>query len=625
MSDLNQTHQPGAGIIVGTAGHIDHGKTSLVYALTGTETDRLPEEKRRGISIDLGFAHMMLPEGQRVSFVDVPGHERFIKNMLAGVGGIDAVLLVVAADESVMPQTREHFEICRLLGIKQGVVAITKADLVGPQQLSETEADVRRLCAGSFLEAACAVPVSVRTGAGLDDLRRGLAKLVGVASQRREAQLMRLPVDRSFTMPGFGTVVTGTLWSGELHVGDSVRLHPSRGRAGDGRARIRGLQVHGAAVMVARAGERTAANLAGVAQEDVQRGTVITHENPVEARAAVDVAVEWIAGFEVKESRFEVAVHVGTAESGAVLKVLGEGFARLILREPMLVFPGDRFVLRRPSPAITIGGGTVVDSFPPMRGNAARSAIRLAKFIGASLTDRVRLLVSESKTDVSITDLVRMTSVPESGIKQAITETSDLLMAADGQVVVSRAWVEQQRRQAIEWLARFHAQNPAAEGASMAGARQGLRPELMQLVMNESSAFRVKGDLIALQSHKPRMTEGEVKALVAIEASFQKAGFQPPPVDDVLKLAGADLKRSRAMLEALIKAQRLVRVGPDLVFHASTLQHVRRSLASHKGRKFSVPEFKEWTQISRKYAIPLLEYLDREHVTRREGDSRVVL
>ena len=625
MSDLDQTVEQAAGIIVGTAGHIDHGKTSLVYALTGTETDRLPEEKRRGISIDLGFAHMTLPEGRRVSFVDVPGHERFIKNMLAGVGGIDAVLLVVAADESVMPQTREHFEICRLLAIKQGVVAITKADLAGPQQLNHTEADVRRLCAGSYLTDASVIPVSAKTGEGLDDLRRELAKLVGVAHQRREEQLMRLPVDRSFTMPGFGTVVTGTLWSGELHVGDSVRLHPSRGKAGDGRARIRGLQVHGAAVTVAKAGERTAANLAGVAQEDVQRGTVITHESPVEASATVDVALEWIAGFEVKESRFEVVVHVGTAESGAALKVLGEGFARLILREPMLVFPGDRLVLRRPSPAVTIGGGTVIDPSPPMRGNAGQAAIRLAKLRGARLRDRLRLLVSESKADVTIADLVRMTGVPESAIKKAIADASDLLAAGDGQAVVSRTWVEQQRRQVIEWLARFHAQNPTAEGASMAGARQGLRPELMQLVISESPAFRVKGDLIALQNHKPRMTDAEANALSAIEASFQKAGFQPPPVDDVLKLAGADLKRSRAMLEALIKAQRLVRVGPDLVFHASTLQHVRRSLASHKGRKFSIPEFKEWTQISRKYAIPLLEYLDREHVTRREGDSRVVL
>jgi selenocysteine-specific elongation factor len=349
-------------IVIGTAGHIDHGKTSLVRALTGMDTDRLAEEKRRGISIDLGFAHLPLPGGKCVSFVDVPGHERFVRNMLAGACGIEAVLLVIAAEESVKPQTREHFDICRLLGVTSGIVVLTKCDLATPEQLAVTRAAVDHLRSGSFLATAPVIETSSVTRHGFARLMDAFEQLIDAKTSRITGGLARLPLDRSFALKGFGTIVTGTLWSGALRVGDMVQLHPSGQEA-----RIRGLQIHGKAVQVATAGQRTAVNLSGSEHSKIGRGFVLTHPNSLESTRSVEASIDWLSNAGTPGAHENFLLHIGTSEITARIQTLSPTLIRLKLAEPIIALPGDRFVLRRPSPAQTIGGGSVVDAFPPSR------------------------------------------------------------------------------------------------------------------------------------------------------------------------------------------------------------------------------------------------------------------
>ncbi len=598
------------GIVIGTAGHIDHGKTSLIRALTGIDTDRLPEEKTRGISIDLGFAHLTFPGGERISFVDVPGHERFIKNMLAGAGGIEAVLLVVAANESIKPQTREHFDICRLLGIDHGLVALTKTDLVEPAQLQIVVDDVRRLCEDSFLAAAPIVPVSVVTGSGLEELKQRLVPLAREQSRRDGTGIARLPIDRSFAMKGFGTVVTGTLWSGTLRTGETVAIQPTKRQA-----RIRGLQVHGKQVEIATAGDRTAVNLAGIDHSEVRRGCVLTPPQLLEPATTLEAEVDWLSGCKSPSKRQDFLLHIGTSEVLATLKVwdVRLPFARLHLSEPVLALPGDRFVLRRTSPAQTVAGGRIIDAFPPKRLNRAKAIARLTLLARADPAHRVQVLVEAARNGLRLDDLVRLTGLPSDALTQAIRKNPALVATA--QFILAKSWIEQRRAKLVSWLKDFHAKHPGTEGAPLAQARLGLDANLSQILFENFPALRLHGETISLADHRARVSNQESALLRETERRFQQAGLEPPLLDGI----------PRATLEGLIKAQKLVRVSPDLVFHAEAITGLRESLASRKGRRFSVPEFKSWTNISRKYAIPLLEYLDRQHVTRRDGDARVVL
>jgi selenocysteine-specific elongation factor len=605
------------GLVIGTAGHIDHGKTSLVSALTGMDTDRLAEEKRRGISIDLGFAHLILADGQRLSFIDVPGHERFIRNMLAGAAGIEGVLLVIAADESVKPQTREHFDICRLLDIRHGLIVLTKCDLATAAQLEKTTADARLLTQGSFLAGAPILPVSSVTGSGLPELKDHLALLAKRTTRRDALGLARLPVDRSFALKGFGTVVTGTLWSGSLRVGESVRIHPTNREA-----RVRGLQRHGQAVEIARAGDRTAVNLAGIEHAEIKRGFTLTSLNALETTDVMDVAVDWLNPEGRPAKATEFLLDIGTAELPVTLKPLraGEPFARLHLAEPVLALSGDRFVLRRPSPALTVAGGTVIDPFPPRRLNRAKTFERLAALALASAEQRVEILVEESPAGLSVSQIVRLTGVP----LEVIAQTPNLILV-NGQHLVSKRWVEQQRRKLVEWLAAFHAKNPAAAAAPVSQARLGVPSALLGSVFDNFSDISLRGDLVALSSHRPQVPAVDAKVLAQIELAFRQAAFQPPAPSEVLAAATTNPKTARGFLESLVKDGKLIRISADLIFHADVLAHIRQSLAAHKGRRFSVADFKSWTNVSRKYAIPLLEYLDHQRVTKREGDIRVVL
>jgi selenocysteine-specific elongation factor len=614
------------GLVVGTAGHIDHGKTALVRALTGIDTDRLAEEKKRGISIDLGFAHLTLPNGRRIGFIDVPGHERFVKNMLAGVGGMQAVLLVVAADESVKPQTREHFDICRLLGIERGIIVLTKIDVASAEQLQTTREAVRILCAGSFLDGAPVVPVSSMRGDGLDRLRDELSRLAEGVSARDRNGIVRMPIDRSFALKGFGTVVTGTLWSGSIRAGEVARLERAKKHV-----RIRGIQVHGKQVGTAIAGQRTAINLAGVDHLAIRRGDVLTHSDALEATKLLDTVVDWLDVSEIPKARERFLFHTGTLETVAAVKVLGplsepaQTFARLRLAEPVLAIPGDRFVLRRLSPHRTVAGGSVIDAFPPARLKRASTVARLEMLRQADTRARVQILVQESGAGCGLAELVRATGATPEHVKALIVGNSQLVWFDAAQRALSKAWIERRRQKLQDWLAAFHQKNPSAAGAPIAQARLGLEPGVASAILANFPAIRVKGDLVSLTAHTARLSDPEAQALVRIESAFRQAGFQPPVVTEVLRSANTDAKTGRGLLETLIKSQKLVRVSEELIFHADAIAQIRKSLSARKGHKFSVPEFKDWTQISRKYAIPLLEYLDRQHVTRREGDARVVL
>jgi selenocysteine-specific elongation factor len=615
------------GLVLGTAGHIDHGKTTLVRALTGIETDRLAEEKKRGISIDLGFAHLTLPDQRRVALIDVPGHERFIKNMLAGVGGIDAVLLVVAADEGVKPQTREHFDICRLLGVTRGLVALTKIDNVRQESIAAAASQVRALCAGSFLEGAPVIPVSAHSGQGLDALRTGLVTLSSSIPGRSTSGFARLPVDRSFTMQGFGTVVTGTLWSGELKTGDTVELHPLRERF-----RIRGLQVHGKPVASSAAGQRTAVNLVGVEAHQIRRGFVLSPPETFETTQIVDTQLEWLDAKYATRSRQTLHLHIGTSETMADVRLIqtvtpAQTLSRVSVREPLLILPGDRFVLRIPN--ATIAGGFVIDAFPPIRLTRAKTAERLKTLAEADDMARVELLVAESAQGRRLANLMRLTGWTQPKIRQLAEANPRLILYEAGQRIVSSTWLAQKRQQVIKWLEAFHASNPAAKGAPTHQIRSvlmsGVEPGITDFILQNIPQIRVEGELVALTQHQAQLNPEEIRARDRIEQIYRDAGFQPPSMQDALANGGIAPARARAILEALVKDGRLVRIAPDMIFHGSVLVHIRKSLVSQKGRRFSVPDFKSWTQISRKYAIPLLEYLDRQHVTRRDGDMRIVL
>jgi selenocysteine-specific elongation factor len=600
-------------IIVGTAGHIDHGKTALVKALTGADTDRLAEEKRRGISIDLGFAHLDVSADLRLGFIDVPGHERFVKNMLAGASGIDVVLMVIAAGESIMPQTREHFEICRLLGLRHGVIAMTKADLADSDTLELTRLEIEEFVAGSFLEGAPVVAVSSITGAGIVELREALRKAASSASIKDASSYFRLPIDRSFSMRGHGSVVTGTLIAGTLKVEDEVEIFPAGKRA-----RVRGLQIHGAASDRALAGERTAVNLGGVDTAEIERGMVLAPPGLFRTTTCIDTTFELLRGARPLKHRAPVHFHAGTAEVEAEVRLLASlepmkpgsrAHVRFLLREPLLILPGDRFIVRMFSPVVTIGGGVVLDAAPPQR-------IRRA-----SMEKRLDAIEAEDLATVAIRE-------------SAYGMTNTELVARCG-VHFTSAWYENSDRLARfkttfrDVLDRYHAAKPLLAGMPKEELRNAALPGspafLLDELLRRVPEIVTEGELVRLASHRISLKTDESAATQKIESLFRDAGLAVPSMAEVLAKSGVEPPRARSLFQILLRERKLIKINEELVFHASALEALRDILASRTGTRFSVMDFKTWTGISRKYAIPLLEFLDREHVTRREGDSRIVL
>jgi selenocysteine-specific elongation factor len=622
-------------IIVGTAGHIDHGKTALVKALTGIDADRLEEEKRRGITIDIGFAHLQLTPTLRLGFVDVPGHERFVKNMLAGVGGIDLVLFVIAADESIKPQTREHFDICRLLGIPHGVVALTKADLVEPDILELVRMEVEEFVAGSFLESAPVVAVSSATGAGLDDLRRELQRAASAVPEKSAAGHFRLPLDRAFTVKGFGTVVTGTLISGAVRKEQEVELYPT-GR----RLRVRGVQVYGEPAEQALAGQRTALNLADIEPAEVARGMVLAAPGKFHTVTQVDCALQLLPSAKPLKHRAPVHFHAGTAEIEAQVRLLDgvtalqpgqRCWARMVLREPALLLPGDRFIIRMFSPVVTIGGGVVLDTAAKRYRKSDRPGVaeRLRTLAEAPAPARIALLVRESKYGMGMAELVSRTGLTEREIAAAASAAPTVVFEHPMHWFVDRAWLQSVRDKLLRAVREFHQKNPLLPGIAKQDLRGRELPDspafLIDAILAEEKQIVVEGENVRLAVHKLVLKQDEEQARAAIENAFEQAGLAVPAVPDVLAKSGVETARARSLLQILLREKLLVRVNDDLVFHHCAMEKLRTLLATRKGAPFNVGTFKDWTGISRKYAIPLLEYLDRERVTRREGDERVVL
>lgn len=612
-------------IIVGTAGHIDHGKTALVRALTGIDTDRLEEEKRRGISIDLGFAHLDLSSTVRIGFVDVPGHERFVKNMLAGVGGIDLVLLVVAADESIKPQTREHFDICRLLGIPAGLVALTKADLVDSDVLGLARLEVEEFVAGSFLENAPVVAVSSTTGAGLDELRARLLELANQVPAKDASRHFRLPIDRSFSMRGFGTVVTGTLVSGTVAKEQEIEVHPD-GR----RLRVRGIQVHGQAAERALAGQRTALNVAGAEPSQLARGMVLAEPGRFQPTRSVDCLLELLPSAKPLKNRVPVHFHAGTAEVEAQARLFGvvslapgeRTCARLVLREPLLLLPGDRFIIRMFSPVVTIGGGTVIDITGHRYRRGEDAAARLKGF-------GVPLLVRESKFGLGLPDLVARTGLMPAEIEQSANSERLAALRHPQFWLVDREWLRATLTRIANLLRAYHRQNPLLAGMQKQELRSrelpGAPPFLLDALIEQASGIVAEGDTVRLATHKVVLQHDEAQASGAIEKAFQDAGLTVPALNEVLAKSGVEPARARSLLQILLRQRQLIKIADDLVFHRAAIDALRDRLAPHKGERLSVGQFKDLAGISRKYAIPLLEYLDRERLTRRDGDERIVL
>ncbi len=628
-------------IIVGTAGHIDHGKTALVRALTGIDADRLEEEKRRGITIDLGFAHLPIADGVQLGFVDVPGHERFVKNMLAGVGGIDLLMLVIAADESIMPQTREHFDICRLLDVRRGLVALTKSDLVDPDLVELVKLEAEEYLAGSFLEGAPICPVSSKTGRGVEPLRDTLRELALDAEPKNSRHYFRLPIDRVFVMKGFGTVVTGTLVSGTLSIDSEVEVLP----AGE-RVRVRGLEVHGGDVREAVAGQRTAVNLSNIAANHLGRGMVLTAAGKFEPTRRIDCSLDLLPSSKPLKYGARVHFHSGTAElEGRVYfldrrKALQPGeraYTQLRFREPLPVWRGDRFIIRRFSPVITIGGGIVLDNQAPKHRVDEDWLPRVEALDGGEPGPVLEVLLG-APHGIGAREITARTAWLDDELEttaRALEKAGRMIRAHESPAhFVHRDDFRAATTRTLDFLADFHRENPLLLGAAKEALRTSLFPEappffldalLARLARDNKAA--VEGEIVRLATHRVVLQEEEAAARDKIVAAFHEAGLAVPALPELLEKLPVDRPRARRILEGLLREGVLVKVTAELVFHSEALDELRGKLARQKQEsdRLTVPAFKDLAGISRKYAIPLLEYLDRQRLTRRVGKERVIL
>ncbi|MEP6917791.1 MAG: selenocysteine-specific translation elongation factor [Acidobacteriota bacterium] len=638
-------------IVVGTAGHIDHGKSALVRALTGTDPDRLKEEQARGITIDLGFAHTVV-DGIHFAFVDVPGHERFVKNMLAGAGGIDLVMLIVSAEESVMPQTREHFQICRLLRVPAGIIVLTKADLAEPAMLEISTLETREMVAGSFLDDAPIVAVSSKTGEGLGALRSALVSAAASLRERDPDGPARLPIDRVFSVRGFGTVVTGTLVSGVLREDDELTVLP-RNRP----VKIRGMQVHGRGEGTASAGQRVAANLGGIELGEVGRGDTLCARGAFEPTRRLDASVDVLPDARALRHGARVRFHHGTSELLGRLAVAaprnGDGgsveiapgrsaFVRIRLEAPAVLTRGDRFILRAYSPSVTIGGGVVLDPGPPR--SAIRTAAAAARFRrldeveGAQAADDAVLVFMEECAGAGLAR-ARLTSRAGLTAREADATVDRLVRAGRVAVVedllVSPAVLQALSIGVIAALRAHHASQPLSEGIPREEVRERLfgraAPAVFEHVVTALAAEQkiVARERLAVAGHLVSLSPEEADARAVLERMFKEGGLAPPDLSALAASAGMSAALIDRVAKLLLRQKTLVKVDA-LLFHADVLAQLKADVRGLKGvagtsGRVDVPAFKERYGITRKFAIPLLEYLDRERVTRRVGDARVVL
>lgn len=616
-------------VIAGTAGHIDHGKTALVRALTGVDTDRLKEEKRRGISIDIGFAYLDLEPDLRVALIDVPGHERFIKNMLAGIGSIDFVVFVISANESVKPQTREHFDICRLLRIPSGVIALTKCDLVDPETLGVVKLEVEDFVKNSFLQDAPIVPVSSVTGQGLKALRAEISAAARGSALRDATRFFRLPVDRSFSLPGFGSIVTGSVLAGSVRPEQEIEAYPI-GKF----LRVRGVQVHDHDAKLASAGQRCALNVTGVDISQLRRGITLGSKQVFASCSMFDGVLDLLPSAPPLKNRAPIHFHASTAEVRAEVRLMDQSpvlqpgsssFVRIVLREPVLLLPGDRFIARMFSPVTTIGGGEVLDADPPRRIPNRLLLERARALQQAPLPQRLSIFVAEAPQGLSLSSLATRTGLrPDrilSALKPDVHVFGDWLMHSDTAKKRLAGWRKH--------LTEFHRSHPLLAGSGKEEMRTrdlaAPPPSVFEALLALDAQITSHGEFVRLTGFRLALQDDEREASARMDAAFAGAGLQAPSVAEVLQSSGVDPARARTLLQILLRDHRLIRFSADFVLHQSAVTSLRELMAERKGRRFSVAEFKAWTGVSRKYAIPLLEWLDRERITLREGDTRIVL
>ncbi len=633
-------------IIVGTAGHIDHGKTALIKALTGTDTDRLPEEKKRGITIDLGFAELELG-GHRIGFVDVPGHERFVKNMLAGASGIDLVLLIIAADEGVMPQTREHFDICRLLGVQNGLIVLTKSDLVDDELLDLVRLEAAELVEGSFLEATSVIAVSSKTGEGIDELKRGIIDAAGAISGRRDDLVTRLPIDRCFAIKGFGTVVTGTLASGTIREADEMVLMPAGKKV-----RVRGLQTHGEQEKSATTGQRVAVNLASVDLDEIERGMVLCENGTLRPVSMFDARIEVLtSASKPLRSRQRVRMHIGTAEVLARVHVINgtgeiiQGETDLVqfrLEMPVVAIPGERFIVRSYSPQITIAGGTILDNYPKKHRKRdtkeARDLLNALIEAGDDRRKTVSLIIEAfGENGLRLDDLLARTGWKNSVIEKAI-DAARVINA--GGVYLGSKQFDALKNKTLHEIGEHHKCDPLSDGP----ARETLRDKLFAYKPAEIFKAAIAGleaerliivdnDLVKSASHSQKFTDEEARVIAALRDIFLKAELEVPKLDEALNAAiiGTKLRQDhgRKLVQILIHDGEIIRVTNEFYFSSAAIklliEKVRTYADSGTDRSIDVRKFKDISGVSRKYAIPLLEYFDSAKVTVRSGERRVVL
>ncbi len=627
-------------IVLGTAGHIDHGKTSLIKALTGIDTDRLKEEKLRGITIELGFANLTLPSGQLLGIIDVPGHERFVKNMVAGAATVDMVALVIAADEGVMPQTREHMEICQLLQVKTGLVALTKVDMVDEDWLDLVTEDVEAFLEGSFLENAPVIPVSAVTGSGLDELKQELDKLASEVAEKKQTGVYRLPIDRVFTMKGFGTVVTGTSISGTIALGEPVAIYPKGVET-----KIRGLQVHGHEVEVASAGLRTAINLQGIEKETIDRGDILANADSLVVTRQVDVYLQLLKSMaRPLKHRTRVRFHTGTSEILATVKLLdrdeakpGEAvFAQFLLQAPTALLPHDRYVIRSYSPIHTIGGGEILASAPPRHKRNREDVIqRLRVFKDGTSGELIAALVHQAGMNgLSRDDLARTTpytkKILEASLQQLQTDREVIQYSKEPPLYVHAREFEALVEKLTGLLDEYHRKFPLRVGIN----RQELKSQVPHMdtrlfnsligALSKEGTIQVEQDAVHLSSHQVHLKQEEDEFRLRLEDTYFKAGLTPPYFKELQDAIPPKIMKE--VLTHLVKEKTLVKVKEDLYFHVQPLDQLQQKLIDHLTEKgeINTQEFKDMTGASRKYTIPLLEYFDRMQITIRIGEKRVL-
>jgi selenocysteine-specific elongation factor len=628
-------------IVLGTAGHIDHGKTSLIKALTGIDTDRLKEEKERGITIELGFAHLELPGGKLLGIVDVPGHEKFIKNMVAGATGIDLVALVIAADEGVMPQTKEHLDICELLKIQHGLIIMTKIDMVDSDWLELVREDVTEYMANTFLADAPIIEVSSATGEGLKELIQIIDKSVQNIPERDLGHFFRLPIDRVFSMKGFGTVITGTTISGKIRTGDETTIYPLGINS-----KIRGLQVHNQEVNEIRAGLRTAVNLQGIERAKIQRGNILASRDSLRTTYMVDVNLDLLSSAPRKlKNRAKVRFHSGTSEIISTVVLLdrdalepGETcFAQIRLNEPTALLRGDRYVLRSYSPVRTIGGGRTLNALPRKKKRFSEAVLSEMKLLfTGDLNEIIEYFVSSGRfRGVEQEELPFLTNTSKKRLDEALkvlkAQKRIILYDKERSVLIHADFLKKAREEILDTLTRYHKKFPLKEGlvkeelrSRTAGADNAKLFNHLVLQLAREGIIVQDKEIVRLKEHQVTLAQDQEEIRRELEKIYIKSGLQPPYFQEIKeKFPG---NTGVEVLEVMVKEGGILKVKEDLYFHLKAIDGLKSELIAFlkSNGEITTPQFKEMTGASRKYTIPVIEYFDRTQVTVRVGDTRVL-